>query len=111
MKSGIEAAEAIFEHIDKKPEITEFETRMHASWSMKELYQERNVKKAFKRSMASGILYAGLNGHVFKGREPWNLINHKKDSECLETKDKHQVPPLISLSTTPSPTTPSPLTS
>ena len=91
MKSGIEAAEAIFENIEKKQEITEFESRMNGSWTLKELYQERNVKKAFKKSMMSGILYAGLNAHLFKGREPWNMINYKKDSECLETKDKHKV--------------------
>lgn len=90
MKSGIEAAQAIFEHIDSEQEIKAFESRMNGSWSMKELYQERNVKKAFKKSMSSGILYAGLNGHLFKGREPWNWINTKKDSECLETKDKHK---------------------
>jgi hypothetical protein len=56
-----------------------------------ELYEERNIKKAFKLSMYSGILYAGLSGHIFKGREPWNLINKKKDSECTEKKDKHKV--------------------
>lgn len=38
MKSGIEAANAIFEHIDKKTEIHEFEQRMSGTWTMKELY-------------------------------------------------------------------------
>lgn len=41
--------------------------------------------------MYAGILYAGLNGHIFKGKEPWNLINHKKDSECTEKSSLHKV--------------------
>ena len=64
---------------------------MRKSWTMDELYKERNVKKVFKSGMLPGIAYAGLSGHILKGREPWNLINYKKDSESTEVKSKHQV--------------------
>ena len=63
---------------------------MKKTWTWAELHQERNVKKAFKRSMASGILYAGLTGHILKGREPWQMINKSIDSECTEHKDLHK---------------------
>ena len=64
---------------------------MRGTETWKELYKERNVKKAFKRSMFTGIVYSGLAGHIFKGREPWNLINKIKDSECLQKKEMHRV--------------------
>ena len=41
--------------------------------------------------MFAGILYAGLTGHIFKGKEPWNLINYKTDSESTEKKHLHKV--------------------
>ena len=64
---------------------------MRKSWVYQELYEERNLKKVFKKNMYAGMIYAGLNGFIFKGREPWNLINYKKDSECTEKKTLHKV--------------------
>jgi hypothetical protein len=49
----------------------------------------------FKINMYAGILYAGLSGHVFKGREPWDLKNYKTDSESTEKKEKHKVTLII----------------
>jgi hypothetical protein len=66
---------------------------MKKTWVYKEMYEERNLKKMFKINMYAGILYAGLSGHVFKGREPWDLKNFKTDSECTEKKEKHKVKP------------------
>lgn len=80
MKSGIEAAKAIYDNIDDKKEIFEYESLMKNSWTWEELKQERNLKKVFKYGMNAGMLYAGLSGHIFKGKEPWNLKNTKTDS-------------------------------
>lgn len=41
--------------------------------------------------MYAGFIYAGLSGHILKGKEPWNLINQKKDSECTEKISQHKV--------------------
>jgi electron-transferring-flavoprotein dehydrogenase len=91
MKSGIEAAKAIYEDIDSKSEIESYEKNMRQSWTWEELYKERNVKKAFKYGMKTGIVYSALAGHIFRGKEPWNLKNTVKDSECTEKKNKHTV--------------------
>ena len=81
MKSGITAAEEIFENIEKSHEIVSYEEKMKSTWTWKELYEERNVKKAFKKGMAAGIMYSALTGHILKGREPWTMKNTMTDSE------------------------------
>ena len=109
-KSGMLAAEAIYEKLAENggeektvaemleidPEepsfnITTYEERIKESWVYEELKEIRNVHASFSKGVAPGLMYAGINAFVMKGREPWT-INHtvrdcdstKKASECKE---------------------------
>ena len=44
MKSGMIAAQSIFENIDKNDEILEYESSIKKSWLWKELYKVRNIR-------------------------------------------------------------------
>ena len=92
MKSGMIAAESIFDKLDDldSKEVTDYQTNMMDSWVQKELYQVRNVHSAFANwGFVPGILYSGLATHIFKGKEPWTLsAPHSSDSESTQPKDK-----------------------
>ncbi len=92
MKSGIEAADALFAHLtgdsDAGLEVTAYTERLKASWLWDELYAVRNIRPSFRWGLWGGIAYSALETYVFRGRAPWTLRNHtdhkqlKKASEC-----------------------------
>ena len=91
MKSGITAAEAIFEALgaDSSPtEITDYRTRLENTWLWDELHRVRNLRPSFRWGLWGGMLYSGLDTYVLRGRAPWTLHHHadhaalKKASEC-----------------------------
>jgi electron-transferring-flavoprotein dehydrogenase len=92
MKSGIEAAEALFAHLtaeaDQGLEATSYPERLKASWLWDELYTVRNIRPSFRWGLWGGIAYSALDTWLFRGRAPWTLRNHadhtqlKKASEC-----------------------------
>ena len=75
MKSGILAAESIFEHIDNKIEITNFSDAIKDSWLWTELYKVRNIRPSFKWGFWKALLYSAIDTYVFRGKAPWTL-NH-----------------------------------
>lgn len=88
MKSGMVAAESIFEQLNNsKQEITEYETNMMSSWVQKELYEVRNCHGAFSKwGFVPGLAYSGLAAHILKGKEPWTLSVDHLDSETTVPK-------------------------
>ncbi|MBL8448034.1 MAG: NAD(P)/FAD-dependent oxidoreductase, partial [Zoogloeaceae bacterium] len=92
MKSGIEAAEALFAHLtaegEQGTEVTAYPERLKASWLWDELYTVRNIRPSFRWGLWGGIAYSALDTYVFRGKAPWTLRNHadhtslKKASEC-----------------------------
>jgi electron-transferring-flavoprotein dehydrogenase len=93
MKSGMVAAEAIFDNLgQEKPaaEVTEYRTRLEKSWVWEELYIARNIRPSFSKwGLWGGVAFSGLDTYVFRGRSPWTLHHHapdhtflKKASEC-----------------------------
>ena len=53
-----------------------------------ELYRARNIRPGFHKGLWPGMLYAGLDTYLLRGRAPWTLhhkpdhIQLKKASEC-----------------------------
>jgi electron-transferring-flavoprotein dehydrogenase len=85
MKSGMAAAEAVFEALAEAGagnEVTGYTERLKASWVWDELYRARNVRPAFHRGLWAGIAYAGLDSYLFRGRAPWTF-RHRPDHEQL----------------------------
>ncbi|KAB2966112.1 MAG: electron transfer flavoprotein-ubiquinone oxidoreductase [Zoogloea sp.] len=92
MKSGIEAAEAIFAHLTAEGqtghEVLGYPERLKQSWLWDELYQVRNIRPSFRWGLWGGIAYSAIDTFLLKGRAPWTLRHHadhtqlKKASEC-----------------------------
>ncbi|HNH17926.1 electron transfer flavoprotein-ubiquinone oxidoreductase [Zoogloea sp.] len=92
MKSGIEAAEALFAHLTAEGqhghECIGYPERLKQSWLWDELYTVRNIRPSFRWGLWGGIAYSALDTFVLKGRAPWTLHHHadhtqlRKASEC-----------------------------
>ena len=91
MKSGMTAAEAIFDAVrddSSSPEITDYRSRLENTWLWDELHRVRNLRPSFRWGLWGGMLYSGLDTYVLRGKAPWTLHHHddhaalKKVSEC-----------------------------
>ena len=91
MKSGMTAAEAIFDGLrddSSSPEITGYRSRLENTWVWDELHRVRNLRPSFRWGLWGGMLYSGLDTYVLRGKAPWTLHHHadhaalKKASEC-----------------------------
>ncbi|HJS32200.1 MAG TPA: electron transfer flavoprotein-ubiquinone oxidoreductase, partial [Alphaproteobacteria bacterium] len=90
MKSGMVCAEAIFAALATDPapvEVVDYAQRLRASWVWDELYRARNIRPAFRWGMWPGLLYAGLDALVLRGRAPWTFRHHA-DHTTLKLKDR-----------------------
>ncbi len=85
MKSGMLAAEAIAEAIagDKALEPVTYTEKLKSSWLYEELYLARNIRPGFaKFGFLGGLINAGIDAYIFRGRAPWTLKYKHKDNEC-----------------------------
>ncbi len=92
MKSGMLAAEAVFEALSSGDEgqgvLTGFTDRFKNSWVYDELYKVRNFRPSFRFGLWLGTLLGGIDLKVLRGRAPWTFRQHadhdklKKASEC-----------------------------
>lgn len=82
MKSGMLAAEAIFES-------STYEAKIKKSWIYKELYKARNIRPAFRKGLWVGLTYAAIDTYLFRGHAPWTFAN-AKDYLSLHKADKSQ---------------------
>jgi electron-transferring-flavoprotein dehydrogenase len=83
MKSAMLAAEAVADALgsgDAEP--LAYPERFRASWLHDELFRVRNIRPGFRLGLHAGILHAGLDTYLLRGRAPWTLRHHK-DHEQL----------------------------
>jgi len=86
MKSGMLAAEAVFEHLTAEgagDEVGGYRERLERAWVWDELRRARNIRPAFRWGLAAGLAYAGLDAYVLRGRAPWTL-HHRPDHVRLK---------------------------
>ena len=91
MKSGMLAAESIFELIDKEKEITLYEQKIKKSWLYKELHSVRNIRPSFKWGFWKAIVYSAIDTYLFRGKAPWTIKHEGSDHNSLGEK-KHFSP-------------------
>jgi len=94
MKSGILAAESIFEAVtdEKNQDVTtglnpdSYDKRFEESSLRKELYACRNIRPSFESPLRlyGTMLYTGLFYWLGGGREPWTFKHKGLDSEKLK---------------------------
>lgn len=84
IKSGMVAAEAVFEHLQAGAglgEVSTYTDKIKASWLWDELYQVRNIRPSFNWGLWGGLLYSALDTYVFGGKAPWTLRHHDDHSQ------------------------------
>ena len=84
MKSGIIAAETIFEKIKNGSRLSIYEDKFKKSWAYKELHAARNVKPSFRWGLFLAILFTGLDQIIFRGKLPFTLKHKHADHETLK---------------------------
>ena len=86
MKSGIIAAEAIFDALSAESspcEITDYRSRLEQTWLWDELHRVRNLRPSFRWGLWGGLVYCGFDTYVLRGKAPWTL-HHHADHAALE---------------------------
>ena len=86
MKSGMVAAEAVFEHLtggNNGHEVTEYPARLKQSWVWDELYRVRNIRPGFQKGLWAGLANAAYETAV-KGKSPWTLHHKHPDHATLK---------------------------
>ncbi len=89
MKSGMVAAEAIAAAWAEQPaEVTAYTAMLKASWVWPELHEVRNIRPGFaKWGLYGGLVNAGLEAYMLKGRAPWTLKNHNDYDQLTKARD------------------------
>lgn len=97
IKSGILAAESLFEQIKELEPVDEemlaeeapivlrsYEEAFENSWAYDELYAVRNVRPSFNGPLGlyGGLVNSGLVTMITNGKEPWTLNHHGTDAEA-----------------------------
>ena len=90
MKSGMIAAQSIFENIDKNDEILEYESSIKKSWLWTELYKVRNIRPSFKWGFWKAIFYSAIDTYIFRGNAPWTIDHHGTDHESIGNKHDYK---------------------
>ena len=78
MKSGMTAAEALFEHLRTGggTEVVGYPERLRHSWVWDELHRVRNIRPAFRWGLLPALAYSALDTYVLRGKAPWTLKQH-----------------------------------
>jgi electron-transferring-flavoprotein dehydrogenase len=89
MKSGMIAAEAVFEALSNQSVTADYQKHFKQSWLYEELYQARNFSSGIHRfgSWLGGGL-AILEHNVLKGKAKWNVRCDSPDHQSLLLAEK-----------------------
>jgi len=97
MKSGMLAAEAVFEalgadEVQAGAEVTSYGARYRKSWLFDELWRVRNIRPSFRLGLWLGLVYSAIDTWMFRGRAPWTMHQKHGDHQSLDQAD--QVEPI-----------------
>jgi electron-transferring-flavoprotein dehydrogenase len=89
MKSGMTAAEAVFEHLQAGggPEAVGYPERLRHTWVWEELQRVRNIRPSFRWGLYGGIAYSALDTYLFRGKAPWTLHHHPDHTQLKRASD------------------------
>ena len=95
MKSGMVAAEAVFEALSGDAggglEVTAYPEKLKASWLWQELYLARNIRPSFHWGLWGGLCYSALDAYVLRGHAPWTLPNHADHDSLRKAADSKPI--------------------
>lgn len=93
MKTGMLAAEAVFEAIAagrSGDEVASYSEAFEKSWVYDELYKVRNIRPSFASGLLMGLLYSAIDTLLLRGRAPWTLRHLHKDNEATQKAEKYK---------------------
>lgn len=93
MKSGMIAAEVVFEALsqDTEPQIGALDQAVRKSWMAEELKSVRNIRPGFQKGVWRGLVNAAFETLV-RGKVPWTLT-HREDHHSL--KEAKECKPIV----------------
>lgn len=95
MQSGMLAAEACFETLQKENtatcELTNYTEKVKNSWLEKELYAVRNIRPGFRYGLIPGLINAAFETYITGGHSPWTLTNHADYTMLIEAKKAKKI--------------------
>lgn len=94
MKSGMLAAEAIFEHLTSETQSAEasaYSDKFKASWVYDELYRVRNIRPSFHKGFWFGLLYSACDTVILRGKAPWTFKNHNDHDTLIKAADAPKI--------------------
>jgi electron-transferring-flavoprotein dehydrogenase len=94
MKSGMVAAEALFDHLtqgDIAPEVKDYRARLEKSWLWGELFGVRNIRPAFRAGLYAGIIYSAVDNVLLRGRVPWTFRNHADYAQLKPARESTKI--------------------
>jgi electron-transferring-flavoprotein dehydrogenase len=87
MKSGMIAAEAVFEALaadaEGAVEATGIGSRFTGSWIDQELHRVRNIRPAFQHGLWAGLAYGAVDTYLLRGKAPWTFSHHADHDRLL----------------------------
>lgn len=85
MGSGILAADSVVQALaTQQHSLMAYDTALRKSWIYAELFKARNIRPAFQWGLLPGLLYAGLESFIFRGKMPWTLPHPQPDYLTLK---------------------------
>ena len=93
MKSGMTAAEAVFEHLARGSgaEASDYAERLRRSWIYDELYRVRNIRPSFRWGLFGALAYSALDTYVLRGKAPWTLRNHADHTQLHKASESRPI--------------------
>lgn len=88
MKSGMIAAEAVFEALNNQVDVPDYKSKFNSSWLYEELYKARNFSSSihkFGSVMGGGLTLIEQN--LLQGKAKWNIRCDKADHTTLAFAD------------------------
>lgn len=89
MKSGMLAAEACYETIQKEGihEANAYSSKIKQSWINDELYKVRNIRPGFRYGLFVGLANAAFETYISRGKSPWTF-HYTPDYSTLKYASK-----------------------
>lgn len=89
LKSGMIAAQAVFNALQSNSKIAlDYHKLFKSSWLYRELHAVRNIRPAFQAGRLIGMLYAGFEKFILKGRSWWTLSMKQADHTRILHKSR-----------------------
>jgi len=92
MKSGMLAAEAVFDAISQgTAEASSYQQKLQSSWLWNELYKVRNIRPSFSKGFFAGMIYSAFDTYILRGNAPWTFKNHADHLQLNEAKSSEKI--------------------